>query len=127
MIQLANMSDEERATLGGHPVIGEGGGGGIPGPPASSFSGSLTNPLQAPPGPPRNLPGEFNGEPYSGHAFDALQNRGIPPSAADQAIQRGIQTPGNFPGTTQYYDPINNISVIRNDTTGNVITVFPGR
>ncbi len=96
------------------------------GPPASSFSGSQRSPLQAPNGPPRNPPGEFNGVPYTGHAFDQLQNRGIPPSAVDQALQSGIQSPGNEPGTVQSYDPINNLTVVTDQATGNVITVRKG-
>jgi hypothetical protein len=96
------------------------------GPPASSFSGSLRNPLQAPTGPPRNLPGEFNGQPFSGHAFDQLQNRGIPPSVVDQAVQNGIPNPGNTPGTTRFYDPTNNLSVVQDNATGNIITIRPG-
>jgi filamentous hemagglutinin len=64
--------------------------------------------------------------PYSGHAIDQMQNRGIPPSVVDKAIRTGIPKAGK-PGTTRYYDPANDISVIRNDATGNVITVIPGR
>jgi hypothetical protein len=55
-----------------------------------------------------------------------MQNRGIPPSVVDKAIRTGIPKAGK-PGTTRYYDPANDISVIRNDATGNVITVIPGR
>jgi RHS repeat-associated protein len=126
-IQLV-MMDESMRVPGTQP-IGEGSGGGaneIPGPPASSFSGSLRNQLQASIGPPRNEPGEFNGQPFTGHAFDELQNRGIPPSTVDQAIQNGIPNPGNTPGTTRFYDPINNLSVVRDNATGNIITIRPG-
>ena len=102
------------------PLLGGGG------PPASSFSGNKLAPLQAPTGlSPRNEPGEFNGVPYSGHAFDQLQNRGIPPSVSDQALREGQQSPGNVPGTTTYYDPVNKITVVRN-ASGKVITVRPG-
>jgi hypothetical protein len=55
-----------------------------------------------------------------------MQNQGIPPSVTTQAIQSGIPLPGNVPGTIRYYDPINNISVVTNAATGNVITVRPG-
>ena len=125
-IQFAAM--DESMKVFGHQPLGEGGGGAneIPGPPASSFSGSLSNPLQAPLGPPRNLPGEFNGQPFSGHAFDQLQNRGIPPSVIDQAIRNGIPNPGNTPGTTRFFDPTNNLSVVRDNATGNIITIRPG-
>ena len=99
------------------------------GAPASSFSGRSSTPLEpAGQSPPRNSPGQFNGTPYSGHAFDQMQNQGIPPSLVDQAIQSGIPTPSiRYPGTTNYYDPVNNVTVVRDATTGNVITVTPGR
>jgi len=97
------------------------------GPPASSFVGNSQNQLQAPAGtPPRSSSGSFQGTPFSGHAFDQPQNRGIPPSVAVQAIQSGIASPGNEPGTVKYYDPGNNISFIVNQNTGTVITVRPG-
>jgi hypothetical protein len=95
-------------------------------PPASSFVGSQRAPLQATAGPPRNSPGEFNGVPYSGHAFDQMQNRGIPPHVVDRAVRTGIGRPGKEPGTTRYYDPVNNVSVIRDNRTGNVITLRSG-
>jgi hypothetical protein len=130
---LAAMDESERRRLLGekHELPSGGGGGGYSrpssplGPPASSFAGSRRSPLQAPAGPPRNPPGEFNGVPYSGHAIDQMQNRGIPPSVVDKVIRTGIPKPGK-PGTTRYYDPANDVSVIRNDVTGNVITVRPG-
>ena len=115
---------------GGARTGGSGSGSSPPpaaGPPASSFSGSSRAPLQAPAGvPPRNEPGQFNRVPYTGHAFDQMQNRGIPPSVVDQAITSGLPRLGNTPGTTRYYDPINNLSVIRDNRTGTVITVRPG-
>jgi RHS repeat-associated protein len=140
----SNQFDAPIVLVGGATVVrpwesggGAGGPGGVSaapgayslspgGAPASSFSGSLRNPLQAPGGSSRNAPGEFNGTPYSGHAFDQLQNRGITPSVADQAIRSGIPNPGNTPGTTRFYDPINNISVIKDNASGTVITVRPG-
>jgi len=101
--------------------------GGSVGSPASSFSGSLRSPLEPPAGvPPRNPSGNINDVPYSGHSLDQMQNQGIPPSVTTQAIENGTQSPGNLPGTTRYYDPTNNVSVIRDATTGNVITVRPG-
>ncbi|MHB8884744.1 MAG: RHS repeat-associated core domain-containing protein [Methylovirgula sp.] len=96
-------------------------------PPASSFSGSGRSPLQAPEGPPRNSSAIIENVPYSGHALDQMQNRGIPPSVTTQTLMQGQQMPGNQPGTTQYYDQMNNISVITNSQTGVVITVRPGR
>jgi hypothetical protein len=55
-----------------------------------------------------------------------MQARGIPPSVVENTIQHGQPYPGNTPGTTVYYDPVNNVRVVTNNTTGNVITVIPG-
>jgi hypothetical protein len=76
------------------------------GPPASSFHGRKRFQLQAPAGPPRNPPGELNGVPYSGHAFDQMQNRGLLPSVIDNVVRSGLRRSGNEPLTTRYYDPI---------------------
>jgi RHS repeat-associated protein len=51
--------------------------GGVPRPP--SPVGSLRSPIEIRPG--TNPPGAYGGQPFSGHAFDRLQGRGIPPSA----------------------------------------------
>ncbi len=97
------------------------------GAPASSFAGSSRLQLQSPAGaPPRNDPTTVDGIPYSGHALDQMQNRGLFPSVTGQAIQTGLQGPGNWSGTNVFYDPVNNVSVVRDNTTGNVITVIPG-
>jgi hypothetical protein len=55
-----------------------------------------------------------------------MQARGITPSVVENTIQHGRPFTGKTPGTTGYYDPVNNIRVITNDTTGNVIMVIPG-
>jgi filamentous hemagglutinin len=125
---------------GGGPggnLFGGGGSGGKSGgslsapegPPASSFGGSRSNPLTPPAGtPPRNPPGSVGNVPYSGHAFDQMRDRGIPPSVTNNAILNGIPIPSQrFPGTTGYYDPDNNLTVITDDKTGTVITVIPGQ
>jgi hypothetical protein len=54
------------------------------------------------------------------------QNRGIPPSVVENAIENGVPFPGNTPGTQGFYDTVNNIRVIINVEVGRVITVFPG-
>lgn len=41
-------------------------------------------------------------------------------------IRRRDRRPGSQPGTTQYHDPVNNITVVVSNTTGNVVTVWPG-
>jgi hypothetical protein len=73
-----------------------------------------------------NQPTTIGGRPFSGHAIDQMQVRGIPPSVVENTIQHGRPFPGNTPGTTGYYDPVNNVRVITNSTTGNVVTVIPG-
>jgi RHS repeat-associated protein len=102
----------------------EGGGGSIP--PASAPTGRSGNPLVPPNpnAPARNAPGSINGRPYVGHAFDQMQNRGIPPSVVEDAISTGQQYPGRY-GRTQYYDPKNDITVIT-EPDGTVVTVRPG-
>ena len=97
-------------------------------PSASGYSGSLRSPLSEPSDvPPRNTSGEYNGVPYSGHAFDQMQNRGIPPSVVEQTLGNGTPSPGKFPGTTQYYDSTNNITVVTNSGSGKVVTIIPGK
>jgi RHS repeat-associated protein len=97
-------------------------------PPASTPVGSINHPLSVgvPNKPPINKPTTINNTPYSGHAIDEMQCHGIIPSAVENTIQTGIPRPGNKPGTTVYYDPVNNITAVSNNTTGNVITVYPG-
>ena len=73
-----------------------------------------------------NQPTTIGGRPFSGHAIDQMQARGIPPSVVENTIQNGRPFAGNTPGTTGYFDPVNNVVVITNSTTGNVITVRPG-
>ncbi len=106
--------------------------GGVPGgrrpdgPPASAPSGHRGDPLKSPPDPSRNPPGEIDKRPHSGHGFDKMQNEGIPPSVVRQAIRQGSPRPGKYPGTTRYYDEVNDVSVVVNDKTGNVITTRYG-
>ncbi len=72
-----------------------------------------------------NLPGEINGRDFTGHAFDQMRDRGIFPSVVENTIQNGIPYPGNTPGTTQYYDQNNNVTVVVN-MDGGVITTRKG-
>lgn len=62
---------------------------------------------------------------YSAHAIDRMQGRGVPPSAVENAIKTGQLYPTKA-GTAGYYDSINNLRVIVNSNTGNVVTVIPG-
>lgn len=73
-----------------------------------------------------NSPGEISGRPFSGHAFDRMQERGIPPSVVINTLFVGRTSPGNLPNITQYFEPVNNVTVVVNSTTGNVVTVRNG-
>lgn len=100
-----------------------GGGGGAPDTPASTPVGRSGNPMNT----QGNAPTNIGGRDYSGHAVDRMQGRGIPPSAVENTIQNGRAMPGNRPGTTSHYDPVNNLTVITNSSTGRVVTVRQGR
>lgn len=62
---------------------------------------------------------------YSAHALDRMQGRGVPPSAIQSTINAG-ELFSTKAGTTGYYDSINNLRVIVNSNTGNIVTVIPG-
>jgi hypothetical protein len=74
----------------------------------------------------QNQPATINGQNYSGHALDQMQNRGITPSVVEETLKNGTQlaTRGN---AYHIYDPKNNISVIINNETKNIITVRVGK
>ena len=84
---------------------------------ATGFKGSkgfeLGNPTYQP---GRNAPGEVNGIPYSGHALDQMQNRGIMPSVVQNTIETGVASPGRA-GAVKYYDSVNNVQVVVNPAT----------
>ena len=73
----------------------------------------------------RNTATTIDGQSYSGHALDQMQNRGLMPSVVGNTIKNGETFPSR-PGTTGYYDPVNNVRVITNSNTGTVITAIPG-
>jgi hypothetical protein len=78
--------------------------------------------------PVRNSQTTIGQHTYSGHALDQMQNRGVYPSVVENTIQNGVTFAGNRPATHGVYDPVNNVTVIQNSNTGNVITVrFGGR
>lgn len=93
-------------------------------PPANPQVGTTRAPIEIRPG--TDLPGEISGRPFSGHAFDRMQERGIPPSVVMDTILGGRQSPGTRPNATQYYDPVNNTTIVVNSTTVNVVTVRNG-
>jgi hypothetical protein len=55
-----------------------------------------------------------------------MQDEGLMPSVVDQARRQGNPKPGKLPGTTRYYDKINDVSVVVDDKTGGVITTYYG-
>lgn len=67
---------------------------------ASAPAGRSGSPIEIQPG--TNEPGEIGGRPYSGHAFDRMQGRGIPPSAVEDAINNPASTAAGSGGTTIY-------------------------
>jgi len=46
------------------------------------------------------------------------------PSVVENAIGTGKTGPGRTPITTRYYDGVNDVTVIINNQTGNVVTVY---
>jgi hypothetical protein len=113
LVQLAAMSEEERATLGGHPIIGEGGGGSGGAPP------TLGN-ILAPGGQPI---GSVN--PGAG----SLSIRTVTPSefyaTRFDLLQGAIPTtaPPRYPGVA-FERPDGSVVGIRNSSTGLTIDVL---
>ena len=77
--------------------------------------------------PVRNTPMEIGGRMYSSHALDQMQNRGLPPSVIENTIKVGEKTPDPKIGRCRYYDRMNNITVVIEQSTGEVVTTIPGR
>jgi hypothetical protein len=90
--------------------------------PASGPTGNRGSPMDVPRG--TNSSGTVNGLDYSGHAFDQMQGRGVPPSAVEEAIGNGASSPGNTPGTRVFSDSTNGVKVIVNSNSGRIITVI---
>ena len=74
--------------------------------------------------PSRNEATDIDGRTFTGHALDQMQNRGIPLSAVNEALQHGTAEPNNTKGTTAFFDAVNGIKVIVDTSTGRVITVI---
>jgi hypothetical protein len=49
---------------------------------------------------------------YGGHALDQMQNRGIIPSIVEKIIQSDVGVPNKIIGRMQFYDKLNDISVV---------------
>lgn len=73
---------------------------------------------------PRNAPGTIGGRDFSGHALDRMQERGIMPSAIENAIRHGASSPGTAAGTTRYFDAANKFNVVVDSASGRIVTVF---
>nr|WP_231398269.1 hypothetical protein [Photorhabdus temperata] len=54
-----------------------------------------------------------------------MQDRGITPSVVENTIKNGMSTPSRG-GTTVHYDPMNNVSIVTNES-GKVVTVKYGK
>ena len=102
----------------GDPLKGGGGKSGS----AYNPTGRSGNPMNTK---GSNSPAVIGERTYSAHAVDRMQGRGVPPSAVENTIKAGTTYPTN-PGTTGYYDSTNNLRVIINSKTGDVVTVIPG-
>lgn len=74
----------------------------------------------------RNAPTTIFGRDYSAHALDQMQSRGIMPSAVEDAIQNGEFMVGKRPGTSAFYSPVNNLTIITDRESGRVITTVWG-
>ena len=69
----------------------------------------------------------IGGRGYSGHAVDGMQADGIPPSAVENASPKRHVNGGQVPGTNAYYDPVNNVTVTTDSSSGRVVTVSRGQ
>jgi hypothetical protein len=93
---------------------------------AISFAGSKRAPLDyAPYQKFRNEPAVINGRKYAGHALDRMQDRGLMPSVMENTIQNNVGLPNKVSGRVQFYDAINNVSVVTEN--GEVVTILHGR
>lgn len=72
-----------------------------------------------------NQPATIDGLPFSGHALDQMQGRGIPLSAAEKVLRVGEIIPSRD-GTTMFYDAANNVRA-NQAASGRIITVGFGK
>lgn len=73
----------------------------------------------------RNEATVISGRGFTGHALDQMQNRGVMPSVVENTLQQGRPFVTR-PGTSGFFDPVNNVRVIINSETGRVVTVIRG-
>jgi len=74
---------------------------------------------------PRNYPCTLNNYHYTGHALDQMQNRGIMPSVVENTLKNGCRYPNKI-DTIGFFDPINDVRVITDETANKIITVIRG-
>jgi hypothetical protein len=92
------------------------------------FKGNRGFELKNPPYQKRqNAPQYINGRQYSGHAVDQMRNRGIYASVVENTIKTGqrLQSSTDL-NCWEFKDQFNNVKVIVNKTTGNVVTIISG-
>jgi filamentous hemagglutinin len=68
----------------------------------------------------------INGQKYTGHVLDRMQDRGFMPSGIENTLKTGSVYSADFPGGLEYYDPVNKIKVVVGEN-GQIITIIPGR
>lgn len=84
--------------------------------------GRLRSPIEIDRG--TNPPADIRGRPYSGHALDRMQGRGLSPSAVENAV-RAENLVRSSRGANLYWDPVNRIMVVVDPRTNTVITAIP--
>jgi RHS repeat-associated protein len=122
----STIAERIGAAFGVGLSVYPGKGGGMV-PRSSGFAGKRGFELKNYPsgGPPRNMPTIINGRPYSGHAIDQMQDRGLYPEVIENTIRTGT-TFSARDGAVGYHDPTNDVTVFTNPDTGNIITVRYG-
>ncbi|WP_406694299.1 hypothetical protein V5E97_24810 [Singulisphaera sp. Ch08] len=92
-------------------------------PEANWIVGTRRVQMKLPRGVRMNTAGVANGRAYSAHGFDRNMLRGVTPTVVENTIAVGEKSAGKFPGTLNFFDPINRVGVVIDEATGRVITV----
>ncbi|VAZ60541.1 hypothetical protein LAUMK7_02955 [Mycobacterium kansasii] len=93
-----------------------------PSPDPSTPTGQRGGPMDVPRG--TNAPATIDGTSFSGHALDEMQSDGIPVSVVQNTLRNGLSAPSRG-GTTVFFDPVNNVSVVQ-AASGRIVTVSFG-
>jgi len=110
------------AMGGGGAGESGGGGAGQDAGEASTPIGSQKVPMVVPKG--TNTPTNINGIPYSGHALDQMQGRGLMPSVVKDAVENGSRMAGRG-GTVICSGGPGGATVVINPVTGVIVTAWP--